>query len=220
MELCSMDLILRERRYRYCMKNLKRHRSPSESPVDEAGAMAFENQYHATINSAEGQRCVRVSVLRLGSQAVRQTRNARVALKIIVIVGATLACHRVTLPTRWPRVRRHHCRRRQRPATAPRAALTASASSSSSMVISRACIVGWSVPAETRMRPMPLRARDRERLATAVEMRRVRESGMGILEPLIANPTQWFEALDRFAHEPFMPDGGDQPATPTRDVFE
>jgi hypothetical protein len=41
-----------------------------------------------------------------------------------------------------------------------------------------------------------------------------------LLEPLIADPTDWFRTLDRVAGKPFMPDGRDQPVTPTRDVFE
>jgi antitoxin VapB len=50
---------------------------------------------------------------------------------------------------------------------------------------------------------------------------RVRRYGHGVLlEPLIADPADWFRALDRLAGEPFMRDGRDQPATPARDVFE
>lgn len=41
---------------------------------------------------------VQVSFLRLGSQAVHQTSNARVALCMIAIVGATLACQRSNPP--------------------------------------------------------------------------------------------------------------------------
>jgi antitoxin VapB len=50
---------------------------------------------------------------------------------------------------------------------------------------------------------------------------RVRRYGRGVLlEPLIADPTDWFRALDQLAGEPFMREGRDQPATPSRDVFE
>ena len=50
---------------------------------------------------------------------------------------------------------------------------------------------------------------------------RVRRYGRGVLlEPLIADPTDWFRALDQLAGEPFMREGRDQPATPARDVFE
>jgi hypothetical protein len=41
-----------------------------------------------------------------------------------------------------------------------------------------------------------------------------------LLEPLIADPPDWFRALDRLAEEPFMQGSRDQPATPVRDVFE
>jgi antitoxin VapB len=49
---------------------------------------------------------------------------------------------------------------------------------------------------------------------------RVRRMGAGVLlEPMVDDVDAWFAALDRFAPEPFMPEGRDQPATPTRDVF-
>jgi antitoxin VapB len=44
---------------------------------------------------------------------------------------------------------------------------------------------------------------------------RVTRVGRGVLlEPVIADVTAWFEALDRLNDEPFMPDGREQP-TPT-----
>jgi antitoxin VapB len=50
---------------------------------------------------------------------------------------------------------------------------------------------------------------------------RIRRIGRGVLlEPLEADVRQWFAELDRFAAEPFMADGRDQPTTPIRDVFE
>lgn len=46
---------------------------------------------------------------------------------------------------------------------------------------------------------------------------RVRRIDRGILlEPMVADPGEWFAALDRFAGEPFMPQGRDQPVTPVR----
>ena len=48
---------------------------------------------------------------------------------------------------------------------------------------------------------------------------RIRRFGLGVLlEPVEMDVDAWFEALDRF-EEPFMPDGRDQPATPSRRVF-
>jgi hypothetical protein len=42
---------------------------------------------------------------------------------------------------------------------------------------------------------------------------------MGILlEPAEIDADAWFEALDRF-DEPFMPEGREQPRTPSRPVF-
>jgi antitoxin VapB len=50
---------------------------------------------------------------------------------------------------------------------------------------------------------------------------RVRRAGRGVvLEPMAANLTEWFAELDRFAVEPFMPQGRKQPPSPTRDVFD
>lgn len=48
---------------------------------------------------------------------------------------------------------------------------------------------------------------------------RIRRFGLGvILEPAAVDLDTWFEALDRF-EEPFMPEAGDQPQTPVREVF-
>jgi antitoxin VapB len=50
---------------------------------------------------------------------------------------------------------------------------------------------------------------------------RIRRVPQGVLlEPLIANPTKWFEELDRFNSEPFMPEGRSQPITPKREIFK
>lgn len=49
---------------------------------------------------------------------------------------------------------------------------------------------------------------------------RVRRQGRGVLlEPICADPREWFEELDRFGDEPFMADGRNQPIAPSRDVF-
>jgi antitoxin VapB len=49
----------------------------------------------------------------------------------------------------------------------------------------------------------------------------VRRAGRGVLvEPLMADVSEWFAELDRLATEPFMPEGRDQPPTPERDVFD
>ena len=49
---------------------------------------------------------------------------------------------------------------------------------------------------------------------------RIRRFGMGVLlEPIEIDVDAWFEALDRF-EEPFMPDGREQPESPSRPVFE
>jgi antitoxin VapB len=49
---------------------------------------------------------------------------------------------------------------------------------------------------------------------------RVRRVGRGVLlEPILDLPT-WFAQLDRLGPEPFLPEGRDQPLTPTRDVFD
>jgi antitoxin VapB len=50
---------------------------------------------------------------------------------------------------------------------------------------------------------------------------RVRRYGHGVLlEPMIADAAEWFRALDRFAGEPFMVEGREQPPAPRRDLFE
>jgi antitoxin VapB len=49
---------------------------------------------------------------------------------------------------------------------------------------------------------------------------RIRRVPQGVLlEPIIADPAQWFDELDRYNSEPFMPDGRLQPATPARKIF-
>jgi antitoxin VapB len=49
---------------------------------------------------------------------------------------------------------------------------------------------------------------------------RIRRVGKGVLlEPMVTDVEAWFAALDRFGPEPFMPEGRNQPKTPTRDVF-
>jgi antitoxin VapB len=49
---------------------------------------------------------------------------------------------------------------------------------------------------------------------------RVRRFGLGVLlEPTKIDREAWYAALDRF-DEPFMPEGRNQPVTPSRDVFE
>jgi antitoxin VapB len=50
---------------------------------------------------------------------------------------------------------------------------------------------------------------------------RIRRVAQGVLlEPLIADTAKWFEELDRFNSEPFMPDGRRQPVTPKREIFK
>jgi antitoxin VapB len=50
---------------------------------------------------------------------------------------------------------------------------------------------------------------------------RIRRVAQGVLlEPLIPDAGRWFEELDRFNSEPFMPKGRRQPATPKRDAFK
>ena len=52
----------------------------------------------------------------------------------------------------------------------------------------------------------------------AVRMRNVPQGG--VLEPLMTDTKKWFEILDSFASEPFMPEGREQPAAPERETFE
>ncbi len=49
---------------------------------------------------------------------------------------------------------------------------------------------------------------------------RVTRHGRGVLlEPVVSDVDQWFSELDRYAAEPFMPEGRNQPAAPTRTDF-
>jgi antitoxin VapB len=49
---------------------------------------------------------------------------------------------------------------------------------------------------------------------------RLRRVGRGVLlEPMTTNVADWFAELDRFAGEPFMPDGREQPPTPVSDLL-
>jgi antitoxin VapB len=49
---------------------------------------------------------------------------------------------------------------------------------------------------------------------------RLRRVGRGVLvEPMTTDVTEWFAELDRFAGEPFMKEGREQPSTPVRDLF-
>ena len=49
---------------------------------------------------------------------------------------------------------------------------------------------------------------------------RIRRVAQGVLlEPLIPDTGRWFEELDQFNSEPFMPRGRRQPAAPKRKVF-
>jgi antitoxin VapB len=49
---------------------------------------------------------------------------------------------------------------------------------------------------------------------------RIRRMAQGVLlEPLIPDTARWFEALDQFKSEPFMPRGRRQPVTPKRKIF-
>jgi virulence-associated protein VagC len=47
-------------------------------------------------------------------------------------------------------------------------------------------------------------------------VRLTKQSG-ALLAATVDDVDLWFAELDRFAPEPFMPEGRDQPATPTRD---
>ncbi len=50
---------------------------------------------------------------------------------------------------------------------------------------------------------------------------RVRRAGRGVLvEPMFTDVSAWFAELDGLAAEPFMPDGREQPRTPSRKVFD
>lgn len=52
----------------------------------------------------------------------------------------------------------------------------------------------------------------------AVRVRRV--AGGVLLEPLISDPNEWFEALDRRRREAFLKTGRKQPKTPKRRIFD
>ncbi len=41
-----------------------------------------------------------------------------------------------------------------------------------------------------------------------------------LLQPVVADIKKWFEQLDRFNSEPFMPDGRHQPMAPKREMFK
>lgn len=51
-----------------------------------------------------------------------------------------------------------------------------------------------------------------------VRVRRV--AGGVMLEPVIADVSEWFAELDRTKGEPFMPGGRKQPKTPRRKIFQ
>ena len=49
---------------------------------------------------------------------------------------------------------------------------------------------------------------------------RVTRLGRGVLlEPVVSDVGTWLAELDRYAEEPFMPEGRNQPAAPTRADF-
>jgi antitoxin VapB len=49
---------------------------------------------------------------------------------------------------------------------------------------------------------------------------RIRRVAQGVLlEPLVSDTKQWFENLDQFNSEPFLPKGRPQPSTPRRKIF-
>ena len=49
---------------------------------------------------------------------------------------------------------------------------------------------------------------------------RVRRVAKGVLlEPFIPDAEKWFAALDKFASEPFLTRGREQPRTPRRRIF-
>lgn len=50
---------------------------------------------------------------------------------------------------------------------------------------------------------------------------RIRKVAQGVLlEPIVTDTKKWFEKLDQFNQEPFMPEGRDQGLPPERDFFE
>jgi hypothetical protein len=40
-----------------------------------------------------------------------------------------------------------------------------------------------------------------------------------LLEPVVSDVSEWFAELDRYAGEPFMPEGRSQPTAPARTDF-
>lgn len=49
---------------------------------------------------------------------------------------------------------------------------------------------------------------------------RVSRFGRGVLlEPVVSDVSDWFAELDRYAGEPFMPEGRSQPTAPVRAEF-
>ncbi len=51
-----------------------------------------------------------------------------------------------------------------------------------------------------------------------VRIRRVAEGVL--LEPVGTDPARWFDELDQFSSEPFLPKGRSQPVTPKREIFK
>jgi antitoxin VapB len=50
---------------------------------------------------------------------------------------------------------------------------------------------------------------------------RIRKVAQGVLlEPILSDTKKWFEKLDRFNVEPFMPEGREQPVAPEREIFK
>jgi antitoxin VapB len=50
---------------------------------------------------------------------------------------------------------------------------------------------------------------------------RIRKVPEGVLlEPIVFDTKTWFEELDRFNTEPFMPEGREQPVAPERENFK
>ena len=49
---------------------------------------------------------------------------------------------------------------------------------------------------------------------------RITRHGRGVLlEPVVSDVEEWFAELDRYAAEPFMPEGRNQPTAPARADF-
>ncbi len=50
---------------------------------------------------------------------------------------------------------------------------------------------------------------------------RIRRVGGGVLlEPLSLDAARWFDELDQYNSEPFIPGGRHQPPTPKREIFK